>query len=187
MAEGIAFIGFGEAARAIAQGWRQTRGPAQWRGASVAAWDIALAGSGAPAIRRACAVAGVTCADSRAAALAGARRVLCLVTADQAVAAARAAAADLVPGTVWYDGNSCAPDSKRAAAAIIEAAGGTYADLAIMAPIHPQLHRTPLLVAGPRDALPFLDAMGMVYRWQGSDIGAASAVKINSLGHGQGP
>ena len=171
MTRDIAFIGFGEAARAIAQGW----GPA--RCATVAAYDLKLEGAGATAITEACAATGVA-AMGRADALAGARQVLCLVTADQAVAAARAAAPHLAPGTIWYDGNSCAPDSKRAAAAIIAGAGGVYVDLAIMAPIHPHLHRTPLLVAGPPQALAFLDRMDMEYRWRGFEIGSASAVKM---------
>ena len=85
MTREIAFIGFGEAARAIARGW----GPA--RCASVSAYDLKLEGVEAPAIADACAATGVA-AMALGAALAGARQVLCLVTADQAVAAARAAA-----------------------------------------------------------------------------------------------
>ncbi|MFV0383358.1 DUF1932 domain-containing protein [Paracoccus sp. (in: a-proteobacteria)] len=168
----IAFIGFGEAGQAIAQGW----GPRLC--ASVAVFDQKTGGPEAEAIRVACAATGVVCADDRGAALAGARYVLCLVTADQAVAAARQAARHLAPGAIWYDGNSCAPDSKREAAAIIGAAGGVYVDLAVMAPIHPRLHRTPMLVAGPQEATGFLDMMGMDYRWRGPEIGSASAVKM---------
>ena len=33
--------------------------------------------------------------------------------------------------------NSVAPDTKRAAASAIEAAGGRYVDVAVMAPVHP--------------------------------------------------
>ena len=171
MTRETAFIGFGEAARAIAQGWGRARC------AGVAAYDLKLDGAGAPAIAAACAATGVA-AMARGDALAGARQVLCLVTADQAVAAAQAAAAHLAPGTIWYDCNSCAPDSKRRAARIIAGAGGIYVDLAIMAPIHPRLHRTPMLVAGPAHALAFLDRMGMDYRWRGAEIGSVSAVKM---------
>lgn len=173
----IAFIGFGEAGRAVATGWRdRPDGP----DANTIAYDIKIDGNeaDAAAIRKACAEAGVIAAADHASALADARYVLCLVTADQAVAAARQAAPHLAPGTIWYDGNSCAPDSKREAAAIIGAAGGTYVDMAIMAPIHPRLHRTPLLIAGPEGALAFLDRMGMDYRYRGAEIGSASAVKM---------
>lgn len=171
MSTGIAFIGFGEAAQAIAQGWGQAR----CKGAQT--YDLKLDGPGAGALREAAEARGVTCAD-RASALAQARHVLCLVTADQAVTAATQAAPHLSAGAIWYDGNSCAPDSKRAAARIITDAGGIYVDLAIMAPIHPRLHRTPLLVAGPRETAEFLDAMDMDYQWKGPEIGSASAVKM---------
>lgn len=169
----IAFIGFGEAAQAIAEGWAQGWAQSWGRTLRAAAFDPKTAETA-----RACARTGVICAPDRAAALAGARHVLCLVTADQAVTAARECAPHLAPGAVWYDGNSCAPDSKRAAAEIITAAGGVYVDMAIMAPIHPRLHRTPLLIAGPAGALDFLDRMGMDYRHHGTQIGAASAVKM---------
>lgn len=172
MSAETSFIGFGEAGRAIAQGWGQTVC------SGVAAYDLKIATGESAAIRHACTETGITCAADPAAALAGARHVLCLVTADQAVAAARQAAPYLQQGAIWYDGNSCAPDSKRVAAAIIEAAGALYVDMAIMAPIHPRLHRTPLLIAGPREALAFLDRMGMDFRWRGSEIGSASAVKM---------
>ena len=45
--------------------------------------------------------------------------------------------------------NSVAPDTKRAAAAAIEAAGGRYVDVAVMAPVHPRGRAVPLLVCGP--------------------------------------
>ncbi len=32
---------------------------------------------------------------------------------------------------------------------VIEAAGAAYVDVAIMAPVHPKLHQTPILLAGP--------------------------------------
>ena len=50
--------------------------------------------------------------------------------------------------------------------------------MAIMAPIHPRLHRTPLLIAGPVAATEVLDRLGMDYRYLGEEIGAASAVKM---------
>lgn len=168
----IAFIGFGEAARAIVQGWRSS---AEIR---IAAYDIKLDGNAADEIHDACSGTGVICADTPAAALSQAQHVFCLVTADQAVSAARQSARHLRPGTLWFDGNSCAPDSKREAAKIVADAGGVYVDLAIMAPIHPGLHKTPMLVAGPKASLAILDRMEMQYRYRGTGIGSASAVKM---------
>lgn len=167
-----AFIGFGEAARAIARGW----GGSECAG--VTAYDLKLEGSAADEVRDACRTTGVNCAATCAAALTQAQHVFCLVTADQAVNAAREGARYLRPGALWFDGNSCAPDSKREAAKIVAEAGGIYVDLAIMAPIYPRLHKTPLLVAGPDSALAFLDRMSMQYRYCGPEIGSASAVKM---------
>lgn len=167
---GIAMIGFGEAARAFAGGWGA-------RAAALAAHDLK---AGDPAMRRAAEALGITCHASPAAALAGAGIAFCLVTADQALAAAKAAAAALPPGLLWLDGNSCAPGTKRRAAAAIEAAGGRYVDMAIMAPVHPRLHRTPALLAGPHAeaALAALAPLDMALAVEGPRVGDASAIKM---------
>lgn len=167
---GITFIGFGEAAMAFATGW-----PAG-RAGLMRAYDLADPDRMQP--RYAC--TGVTgCADP-AAALAGAATVFCLVTADQALQAAQSAAACIAPGTLWLDGNSCAPQTKQAAAAVIAAAGGRYVDLAVMAPVHPLRHRVPLLVSGPhaQAAVTVLTALDMQPRIAGPEVGQASAIKM---------
>src|SRR5438128_2450878 len=108
----LTLIGFGEAgcAFACAAGWRT----------AARAWDIA------PQRRAAMIGAGVVPASDAVGALAGAPLVLSLVTADQALAAAHAYAAFLAPGALWCDMNSVAPETKRAAAQAVEAAGARY-------------------------------------------------------------
>lgn len=158
-----ALIGFGEAGQALAKGWQQ-EGLSPPR-----AFDLrAIAGA-----------YGVQPTD-RAQALAGAEAIFCLVTADRALDAARECAPHLSQGALWFDGNSCAPNTKRAAADVISAAGGIYVDLAVMAPIHPRLHRTPMLVAGPQAvrAAQVLEGFGMQLRVVGDVIGAASSIKM---------
>jgi 3-hydroxyisobutyrate dehydrogenase-like beta-hydroxyacid dehydrogenase len=161
MAEQLGFQGFGEAGRAIAQGLRLPS----------VAHDIVPDTA-------ACRALGVTPVDLVGLAAAGI--VFCLVTADQAVAAAEAAAAHLAPGMLWLDGNSCSPGAKRQAAAVIEAARGRYVDLAIMAPIRPHLHQTPMLVSGPHAdaALDVLTLMGMRPKRAGDRVGDASSIKM---------
>ena len=174
MAEGIALIGFGEAAEAFVSGW--TWGDLRFR-----AHDLKLAEPGeAEAMAGRCRALGVEPHADPRAALAGAGLVFCLVTADQALAAAEAAAAHLVPGALWLDGNSCAPGTKRAAAAAVEAAGGHYIDMAIMAPVAPKGHRTPVLLAGPRAeaAAARIAALGMVSEVAGPRVGDASTIKM---------
>lgn len=163
------FIGFGEAGRAFA-----------WPGAR--AFDRKtdlLAERGA--MLAAYADAGVHGEEDVANALADADVVLCLVTADQAVVAARDYAPMLRPGALWLDMNSIAPASKAEAATVIEAAGGRYADVAVMAPVLPQRRNVPLLVSGPHaaDAAEALRALGFAHvSIAGDAVGQASAIKM---------
>ena len=113
-------------------------------------------------------------------ALAGAELVLSIVTADQALAAAEAAAACLGPGALYCDFNSVAPGTKQAAAQAIETAGGRYADVAVMAPVHPALLAVPLLVSGPHaDAVvAALAAIGFSPARVEGPVGQASTIKM---------
>lgn len=167
----IAMIGFGEAGRAFVAGWGDRVA------GRVAAHDLK---AGEPAMQAAAQAAGLVCHADPAGALTGADLAFCLVTADQALAAAEAAAPHLPPGLIWCDGNSCAPGTKRRAAGVIEGAGGRYVDLAIMSPVHPRLHRSPGLLGGPHAASvePVLTALDMDVRVMGEKVGDASAIKM---------
>ena len=167
MDQGIALIGFGEAGSTFA-------GAAGW-GAQAWAHDIR-------ADRAAVAQAlGLHFPGTAAAALAGADILLSLVTADAALTVARDYAPCLKPGALWCDMNSVAPDTKRAAAAIIEAHGAHYVDVAVLAPVEPARMAVPLLVAGPAAdaAAAALGAAGFAnIRVVGSEVGRASAIKM---------
>ncbi len=171
----IAFIGMGEAGGAIVGGW----GPD--RAGSIRAYDIKsdspdTAGPMAARYRD----LGISGCASPATAVQGAGIVFCTVTADQTAAAAEAAAPYLAPGTFWCDLNSCAPSSKRRAAEIIEAAGGRYVDVAVMAAVRPKLNMTPLLISGPHAeaVAPFLIELPMAPRVVAGGVGAASSIKM---------
>jgi 3-hydroxyisobutyrate dehydrogenase-like beta-hydroxyacid dehydrogenase len=175
MTPSIAFIGMGEAGSAIVSGWGASRRSA------IRAYDIksdAVASAEMMTARyRDLGILGCT---STAEAVVGADLVFCTVTADQAVAAARAAAVDLKGGTFWCDLNSCAPSSKQQAAGIIEAAGGRYVDVAVMSPVHPKLNMVPLLISGPHAETiqPRLKALPMALRVVPGEVGAASSIKM---------
>ena len=162
----VALIGFGEAGSSFAAATR-------WHG-HAAGWDML-------AERRALmSELGVTSAASPAAALADAEIVLSLVTADAALSAARDYAALLSPGALWCDMNSVAPDTKRAAAEAVAAAGGRYVDVAVMAPVDRTL-AVPLLLAGAAAfaAQQTLGTLGFLnLRVVGNDVGRASAIKM---------
>jgi 3-hydroxyisobutyrate dehydrogenase-like beta-hydroxyacid dehydrogenase len=168
----IALFGFGEAGQAMAAG---IAGEAA--GITLAAHDLR---AGTAVMQAAATAAGLACDAAPEPALAGADAVLCLVTADQALAAARAAAPFLAPGTLWFDGNSCAPATKRQAAAVITAAGGRYVDWAIMAPVHPRRHRTPGLISGPaaETAAAVAARLGLAVTVAGPEVGDASTIKM---------
>lgn len=171
----IAFIGLGEAGSAIVSGWGEQHA------ATIRAYDIKIdAPDTAREIRDRCARLGITCCDSLADALTGADIVFCTVTADQAIAAARAAAPLIGQGTIWCDLNSCAPSSKTTAAALIETGGGRYVDVAVMAPVHPKLNMVPLLVGGPHaaDVVPILLNLPMAAKLVEGPIGKASSIKM---------
>jgi 3-hydroxyisobutyrate dehydrogenase-like beta-hydroxyacid dehydrogenase len=77
--------------------------------------------------------------------------------------------------------NSVAPDTKRAAAAIVEAYGACYVDVAVLAPVEPARMAVPLLLSGAAadDAAVALGAAGFTtIRVVGSEVGRASAIKM---------
>jgi len=171
----VAMVGFGEAARAFVRGWGSRMA------GRLAAHDVKCSETSSRApVEAAAAALGLTCHAEPAAALGTASIVFCLVTADQGLAAAQAAAPYLRKGAFWLDGNSCSPGSKRAAAAVIEKAGGRYVDMAIMAPVHPALHRTASLLSGPHaeEAQPVLSELDMNVRVAGPRVGDASSIKM---------
>lgn len=163
----VALIGFGEAGETFARA-------GAWKRHSHG-WDVL------PERQAAMAGCGVEAAASPAEALGDAEIVLSLVTADEALSAAREYAPLLHEGTIWCDMNSVAPDTKRAAAAAIEAAGGRYVDVAVMAPVESAALAVPLLLAGPHasPARAMLYALGFENtRIVGEDVGRASAIKM---------
>ena len=172
---GVTFLGFGEAATAFLSGWGEERPQ------DVRAYDVKTDNDTTrEAMADRYAEHSVAGAASPGAALDGASVVFCVVTADQALAAAEAAAPSLQPGTLWFDCNSCAPGTKRRAAEVIQAAGGRYVDVAVMAPVYPKQHHVPLLIAGPHAEAgeAVLLALDMKPRIAGDDVGRASSIKM---------
>ncbi|MGY6705403.1 DUF1932 domain-containing protein [Roseinatronobacter sp.] len=175
LSDPVALIGFGEAASAFVTGW----GAARPR--TLTAFDVkTLLPEQRAAMQARYDTHAVIGADGPAAALDGAALVFSLVTADQALDAAKAAAAHIGEGALWLDCNSCAPDTKVQAAQIIESAGGRYVDVAIMAPVHPKRHLVPMLVSGPHahSAMRALQALSMRPQLAGERVGQASSIKM---------
>ncbi|MER5173898.1 NAD(P)-dependent oxidoreductase [Thioclava kandeliae] len=163
----IAMIGFGEAGQAFAAGFPRR----------VLAYDNEPDAARRDQLARAAASSGVEFCPNADVALAGAKIVFCLVTADRAIEAARTYAPLLPKGALWCDGNSCAPDSKRQSASLI---GAGYVDMAVMSPVHPKGHHTPVLLSGPgSEAMaPWVDTLDMRARRIDGQTGSASTIKM---------
>lgn len=160
MAAKVVLIGFGEAGRSFAAGGLS----------AAAAYDID------PNKRD-----GIAAGHRSLRVLDGAPVVLSLVTADQALLAAKAAATHLEVGALYFDMNSVAPDTKRAAARAIEGTGGRYVDVAVMAPVDPARLSVPLLLSGLYAAAGevALRALGFSnVRILPGEVGRASSVKM---------
>jgi 3-hydroxyisobutyrate dehydrogenase-like beta-hydroxyacid dehydrogenase len=172
--EKIGFLGFGEAARAF----RESLAAAD-TGIRFSAYDIKLTGTEAPAMRAAMAETGVAVAET-AGALADAGWIISAVTADQSLLAVEPLLAKLGEGHLLIDINSVSPKRKQETADRVCATGAEYLDMAVMAPVHPRMHRTPVLIAGDTvpDHADILDRLGFSYRVAGSRPGDATAIKM---------
>ena len=167
----IGFLGYGEAARAFHESLsRKER--------SFMAYDLTLAepdsGMRAAMLERGAAPCGTI------AGLADADWIFSAVTADQSLLAIEPLLAHLRQGQVIIDINSVSPDRKRATALLVEGAGATYLDMAVMSPVHPRKHKTPTLIAGGDAArlLPQLAELGFSASIAGERPGAATAIKM---------
>lgn len=175
--QSLAFIGFGEAASAFVTGWNA---PAAYE---IKAYDIKTDSSD-EAVRRAkqddYIKASVLGCPDLAEALDGAGVVFSTVTADQALIAAKEAATVIGPNTLYLDCNSCAPDTKRRAADLIDGAGARYVDVAVMAPVHPALHKVPLLTSGPHadEAEAVFGRLDMKATISSDRVGVSSSIKM---------
>jgi 3-hydroxyisobutyrate dehydrogenase-like beta-hydroxyacid dehydrogenase len=163
----IGFLGYGEAARAFHDGLAR----------AVLAYDILLEGDdgGMAAVMKLHGASPATLAG-----LAEADWIFSAVTADQSFVAVEPLLPHLRQGQVLIDINSVSPGRKRETAAAVEAAGARYLDMAVMAPVQPKKHATPVLLAGEcaAELLPDLLALGFSARVIGAEPGAATAIKM---------
>jgi 3-hydroxyisobutyrate dehydrogenase-like beta-hydroxyacid dehydrogenase len=167
------FIGFGEAGQAIAAGLRD-EGVGR-----IAAWDILFPTAEGETLKTAAAAIDVRCASSAADAVRDADIIVSAVTAAASVEAAQSVKAHLAGAPFFLDINSVSPSRKQETAKLLGDAA-RYVDVAVIAPIHPARHQTPLLLAGPHaDAVaPVLAALAMRATTAGAEVGAAAAIKM---------
>jgi 3-hydroxyisobutyrate dehydrogenase-like beta-hydroxyacid dehydrogenase len=169
----ISFIGFGEAGQAIATGLHDADA------AVLTAWDILFPQAAGARLRRAADTSGVRCAASAADAVRDADLVISAVTAASSGDAAESVKAHLRGNPFFLDINSVSPGRKQDTAKLLGGAA-RYIDVAVLAPIYPARHQTPMLIAGPHSqaVAPTLAGLGMRASIAGAEIGAAAAIKM---------
>ena len=170
----LCFIGFGEAGQAIASGLRDTGIE------TVAAWDVLFPAAEGASLKRAGETMGARVASSAADAARGADIIVSAVTAASSLEAARSVEPHLSGNPYFLDINSVSPGRKKETEKLL---GGKarYVDVAILAPIHPARHQTPLLLAGPHadTVMPLLiDELEMRGAIAGDEVGQAAGLKM---------
>jgi 3-hydroxyisobutyrate dehydrogenase-like beta-hydroxyacid dehydrogenase len=166
----IAFIGFGEAATALA-------GAIVARGAEVAAYDLLMEESRLKARAAEARVSLLPLPE----AVRGSAYVLSTVTTSVAVDAARQCAPHLRPGQAFVDLNAAEPGIKRDVQAIVDASGATFVEGAILGAIGVTGARTEILLGGPgaRQAEQDLAGkLGLNARFYSEEVGKASMFKM---------
>ena len=169
----LTFIGFGEAGQAMAAGLRG-EGIEQ-----IAAWDILFPAREGEKLRQAGDQIGVRLASSAAEAVRGTDVIISAVTAASSLEAAQSVAPHLDGNPYYLDVNSVSPGRKKATAKIL-GDRARYVDVAILSPIYPARHQSPMLLAGPHaEAVgPILQALAMKTSVAGPQTGAAAAIKM---------
>jgi 3-hydroxyisobutyrate dehydrogenase-like beta-hydroxyacid dehydrogenase len=170
----LCFIGFGEAGQAIAAGLRETGLE------TIAAWDILFPAAEGGRLKAAGEQIGARLADSAADAVRGSDIIISAVTAASSLEAARSVEPHLTGHPYFLDINSVSPGRKKETEQLL-GAKARYVDVAILAPIHPARHQTPLLLAGPhaQTVMPLLiDELEMRGAIAGDEVGAAAALKM---------
>lgn len=171
----IALIGYGEVGQILAadlhaDGIRD-----------ISAWDCLFPLPASAPSRAVHENGHVWAAPSMADALAKRTVIISAVTAANCVSAAREAAGSIPADAYYFDLNSVAPATRRAAAEAIETAGGCYIEAAVMSPIEPKRIAAPMLICGTQASSfePVARALGfMGVEVFGVSIGRASAAKM---------
>jgi 3-hydroxyisobutyrate dehydrogenase-like beta-hydroxyacid dehydrogenase len=174
--ERLGFVGFGEAAFHLAKGLREAGVK------RTVAFDIHMHTPGrGEKIQERARETGTGLVEFPAALPAAADVIISGVTADQAVDAAKQAAPYLTSRHIYADLNSVSPRTKQQVAEIITHSGAKFVEIAVMGPIPPQLHKTPMLIGGAAasEFQKMFGPLGMRMEVVSTDqIGRAAAVKM---------
>jgi 3-hydroxyisobutyrate dehydrogenase-like beta-hydroxyacid dehydrogenase len=174
--ESLGFVGFGEAAYHLAKGLREAGVK------RTVAFDIHMHTPRlGEQIQARAKETGTDLVEFSAALAAGSDVIISAVTADQAVDAAEQTAPYLTSRHIYADLNSVSPRTKQRVGEVISHSGARFVEIAVMGPIPPHLHKTPMLLGGA--SAPEFLAMFSPYAMRldvvsTDQIGRAAAVKM---------
>ncbi|MCL6593115.1 MAG: DUF1932 domain-containing protein [Alicyclobacillus sp.] len=165
----VGFLGFGEAASAIAAGLYEAGVQ------DLVAYDVM---SGPKTPERLARIGREKL--SAASELATCEIIFSAVTADTCVKAAEAVAPYLHGGQVYADLNSCSPAVKAQVGQLVAATGAQFAGVAVMSAVPPLRQRVPMLADGPGAATlaERMTPYGMQIEVVPGEMGAAAAIKM---------
>jgi 3-hydroxyisobutyrate dehydrogenase-like beta-hydroxyacid dehydrogenase len=165
----IGFVGFGEAGSSIAKGLKS---------ASISrifAFDIALEN-----VRHRATETEVLLVGSNQELAESAGIIFSTVTCSRAKEAAEQTAPYLRSHHLYADLNSVSPALKQDIDRVISSTGARFVEVAVMSPILPQMHRSPMLIGG-KNAPAFAELMtpfGMNLQIVAENVGVAAATKM---------
>ena len=165
----IGFVGFGEAGSNIAKGLKSAGA------ARIVAFDINPAG-----VRRNAEETGTPLVSSNRELAKSAQILFSTVTCSRAKEAAEQTAPFLNPNHIYADLNSVSPALKQEIERVIAASGAGFVEAAVMSPVPPHGHRSPMLLGG-KAAPEFAELMtpfGMRLEVISEKVGAAAATKM---------
>jgi len=165
----IGFIGYGDAAQAIAKGLHEETGIGEMR-----AWSVVLDGAEQPDEH------GVLVYGTLEELIGNADLLFALVPGAAAIDVARKSAAFLKPDQLYVDLTTSSPTDMKQVEKIIKATGAKFADGAMMDTVPKHNHRVPITLCGPdvTEAEEKMKAIGMRIDALGEETGKADAVKL---------
>ncbi|MHB8770038.1 MAG: NAD(P)-binding domain-containing protein [Syntrophales bacterium] len=171
----LGFIGFGEAGFAIAKGLHE----AGVKGIFFIHSRRRDPERAALASRRG-REAGATAVETAQELAARSDYLLSVVPPEAALTAVEEIAPFLGPRKTYVDLTSSSPRDMQAAAGLVEAAGASFVDGALMGPVPAAGHRVLTFLAGPQAeaAAAALNGIGMNCRSVGAEAGQAAAIKL---------
>lgn len=165
----IGFIGYGDAARAIAKGLSEQEGIKE-----MSAWSVVLEGSPVPDEY------GVRVWGTLEELIDHSDLLFALVPGAAAIDVAQKSAPFLKAEQLYVDLTTSSPTDMKKVETIVKEAGARFADGAMMDTVPKHLHKVPITLCGPdvAEAEEKMTALGMRIDALGEETGKADAVKL---------